>query len=50
VELHVDEIDDHRLPGFAVGSGVSLHLAGDAERSLQQRIEALRELADDNGL
>ncbi|MGO8793814.1 MAG: cupin domain-containing protein [Candidatus Sulfotelmatobacter sp.] len=50
VELHVDEIDDHRLPGFAVGSGVSLRFAGDAERSLQQRIEALREIADRKGL
>lgn len=49
VELDVDEIDDHRLPGFAVGSGVGLVLAGDAQSSLQQRINALREIADRSG-
>ncbi len=46
VELDVDDIDDHRMPGFAVGSGIGLHLAGDAERSLQQRIDTLREIAE----
>ena len=46
VELYVDEIDDHRLPGFAVGSGVGLLLASDAQQHLQQRIKALREIAD----
>ncbi len=46
VELYVDAIDDHRLSGHAVGSGVSLHLASDAQHSLQQRTDALREIAD----
>ncbi len=46
VELDVDDIDDHRMPGFAVGSGIGLHLADDAERSLQQRIDTLREIAE----
>lgn len=46
VELDVDDIDDHRMPGFAVGSGIGLHLAGDAERNLQQRIDTLREIAE----
>jgi len=46
VELSVEEIDDHRLPGFAVGSGVGLHLGSEAHESLQHRIEGLRKLAD----
>lgn len=50
VELYVDEIDDHRLPGFSVGSGVGLRMTGDAQCSLQQRTEALRKIADRKGL
>lgn len=45
VEINVDEIDDNRVPGFSVDSGVGLQLGGEAERGLQRRIEVLREIA-----
>jgi Pyridoxamine 5'-phosphate oxidase len=46
VEIHVEEIDDHRSPGVVVESGVRVQFADDAERSLCKRIDALRELTE----
>jgi len=46
VLIDVDELDDHRMPGEAVESGVAVSLNGDrAERGLRNRVDALRELA-----
>jgi oxalate decarboxylase len=46
VLIDVDQLDDHRLPGEAVESGVAVSLTSErAERGVQQRVDALREMA-----
>jgi oxalate decarboxylase len=46
VLIDVEQLDDHRLPGEAVESGVAISLNGDrAEQGVDARVEALRELA-----
>jgi oxalate decarboxylase len=45
VEIDVEEIDDHRLAGFVIDSGISFRLAEGVEREVRDRVDALRELA-----
>jgi oxalate decarboxylase len=46
VALDVEDLEDHRSPGLAVDSGVSLDWTNEAtHRFLQQHLDALRELA-----
>jgi hypothetical protein len=49
VEIDVEKIDDHRSPGVTVESGVRVQLADDADRSLQKRMDVLRELSERKG-
>jgi Cupin/Pyridoxamine 5'-phosphate oxidase len=46
VLIDVSQLDDHRLPGEAVESGVAVSLTSEqAERGVRERVDALRELA-----
>jgi hypothetical protein len=46
VALDVEDLEDHRSPGLAVDSGVSLDWTNEAtHRFLQHHLDALRELA-----
>ena len=48
VLLEVESVDDHRQPAEIVESGVGVHWTDEAHRrALQERIQGLRELAED---
>jgi len=45
VEIQVEQVDDHRMRGVSVDSGVSVLWSDESSRSLSQRLDALNRLA-----